>query len=359
MSPHRHSIFCILPPHILEQIAVNAPEAGQRQRALNTLSIAGTLRTQRLGLSLLAPPPAARARRRHWSLQDVRKQRTIYTAKGSQSLPGMVIRREGQGRTGDKATDEAYEGLGATHDFYWRELERNSIDDEGMPLEATVHFGRSFDNAFWNGEQMVFGDGDGQLFQRFTRSLDVIGHELSHGVVEDEAKLAYLNQAGALNESMADVFGTLVKQYKRKQTVAQADWLIGAELLTSKVKGDGLRSMKAPGTAYDDPVLGKDPQPSHMRDFVRTLQDNGGVHINSGIPNRAFYLVAKALGGHAWERAGKVWYETLRDSRLKPNANFAAFARICTNTAGRLYGVGKEVEKVVRAAWTEVGVLTG
>ena len=355
MRPHRHSIFCILPPHILENIASSADNVAQRQKALAALSIGSTLRTQRLGMALTAPP-SPRGRRGHWSLKEVKKQRSLYSAKGTERLPGILVRQEGQGSSGDKAVDEAYDGLGATHDFYWQIFERNSIDDEGLPLSATVHFGRGFDNAFWNGEQMVFGDGDGELFQRFTRSLEVIGHELSHGVVEDESKLAYLNQSGALNESLADVFGSLVKQRKKKQTAAQADWLIGSGLLTSKVKGRGLRSMKEPGTAYDDPVLGKDPQPGHMRDYVRTFQDNGGVHINSGIPNRAFYLVAEALGGHAWERAGRVWYEALRDSRLRPNSGFSAFAKICVNQASRLFGASKEVEKAVQSAWSEVGV---
>ena len=161
-----------------------------------------------------------------------------------------------------------------------------------MPLNGYVHFGQDYDNAFWNGQQMVFGDGDDDLFNRFTLSLDVIGHELTHGVTEDEAQLVYYREAGALNESVSDVFGSLVKQRVLNQTADQADWLIGAELLTDAVDGVALRSMAHPGTAYDDAVLGKDPQPAHMDDFVTTFADNGGVHINSGIPNRAFYLVA-------------------------------------------------------------------
>ena len=218
-----------------------------------------------------------------------------------------MVRREGDAPTGDVAVDEAYDGLGATFALFWEAYQRNSIDDAGMPLDATVHYDQDYDNAFWDGTQMVFGDGDGELFNRFTISLDVIGHELTHGVTEKESGLAYFNQSGALNESISDVFGSLVKQRLLGQTADQADWLIGAELLTAKVNGVALRSMKAPGTAYDDPVLGKDPQPGHMNDFVRTNQDNGGVHINSGIPNRAFYLAATAIGGKAWDQAGQIW----------------------------------------------------
>ncbi len=114
--------------------------------------------------------------------------------------------------------------------------------------------------------------------------------------------------------------------------------------------------MKAPGTAYDDPVLGKDPQPSHMDDFVETTADNGGVHINSGIPNRAFYLVATALGGHAWERAGQIWYDTLHDAKLRPGSHFSAFARATVRSATRRYGADSEEAASVQAGWEQVGV---
>jgi Zn-dependent metalloprotease len=206
---------------------------------------------------------------------------------------------------------------------------------------------------------MVFGDGDRELFNRFTISVDVIGHELTHGVTEDEAALTYAYQSGALNESVSDVFGSLIKQSDpaNQQTAAAADWLIGAGLLASGVQGVALRSMKDPGSAYDDPVLGKDPQPKHMRDFIHTTRDNGGVHINSGIPNHAFYLAAVAIGGYAWEKAGRIWYETLRDSRLRPNTGFSRFARLTVDAAGRLYGSSSTEKKAVGSAWAEVGVI--
>jgi len=138
------------------------------------------------------------------------------------------------------------------------------VDNQGLPLLATVHFDANYDNAFWNGQQMVFGDGDGQLFNRFTISLDVIGHELTHGVTQTDAKLVYQDQSGALNESISDVFGSLVKQFALNQTADQADWLIGAWLFTANVQGVGLRSMKATGTTFIGPVLGQEPQPATM-----------------------------------------------------------------------------------------------
>ena len=232
---------------------------------------------------------------------------------------------------------------------------RDSIDDEGMPLRGIVHFGRKYDNAFWDGRRMIFGDGDGTLFVRFTKSLDVIGHELTHGVTEDEAGLEYFGQSGALNEHVSDVFGSLVKQYTLGQDAAQADWLIGAEILAPGV-GKALRSMEAPGTAFDHPVLGKDPQPDHWRRYVRTTDDNGGVHINSGIPNHAFYVTAMEIGGNAWEAPGEIWYETLRHPRLRPTATFGRFAHLTFLTAERLYGQGSDEANAVKKGWDTVGV---
>jgi Zn-dependent metalloprotease len=219
-----------------------------------------------------------------------------------------------------------------------------------------VHYGRDYDNAFWNGERMVFGDGDGDVFIGFTSSLTVIAHELTHGVTEHEGGLEYQGQSGALNESLSDVFGALAEQYAKAQTADEASWLIGEGIFAPSVQGAALRSLKAPGTAYDDDVLGRDPQPAHMDGYVQTEDDNGGVHINSGIPNRAFYLVATALGGNAWERAGLVWYRTITGD-LSPTADFAAFAGATLAAATAEYGEDSEVVGAVRAGWTGVGVL--
>jgi Zn-dependent metalloprotease len=284
------------------------------------------------------------------------KRRTIYDAGHQETLPGTLIRGETARPGKDRSANEAYDYSGAVYDFYQQVFGRNSVDDKGLRLDSTVHYGQKYDNAFWNGNQMVYGDGDGKIFQRFTKCLDVIGHELTHGVTQYEAGLNYQGQSGALNESMSDVFGCLVKQWSLKQTVARADWLVGKGLLTAKIKGVALRSMKEPGTAYNDPTLGKDPQPAHMKDYYKGSEDNGGVHINSGIPNKAFYLTAAAIGGFAWEKAGKIWYTALCN-RLRPSSDFKA-ARLATiSAAAQLYGPGSDEQKAVTAAWTEVGVV--
>ena len=348
-----HPIYCIIPPYVLDSISRNGT-ADQRNAAVRTRSVDNTFRALRLATqaSRFAPgqgAPAAPA-------APAQKRRTIYTANNTQNLPGTVVRNEGQGPTGDVAADEAYDGLGATFDFFDDVYGRNSIDDQGLPLDATVHFGSNYNNAFWNSAQMVFGDGDGEIFNRFTIAVDVIGHELSHGVTEDESQLQYFNQSGALNESMSDVFGSLIKQKLNNETAAQADWLIGEGLLAAGINGVALRSMKDPGTAFDDPLLGKDPQPKHMSKFVHTFEDNGGVHINSGIPNHAFYQLATKLGGHAWEKAGLIWYDSLRDPRVRPNSGFSRFAKITVSVAGARFGSTSAERKAVQDAWAAVGI---
>ena len=222
--------------------------------------------------------------------------RTISDADHRETLPGRVVRREDQPPTGDPAVDEAYDGLGATFALLRDAYGRSSLDGAGRPLDATVHFARDYDNAFWDGERMVFGDGDGEVFVRFTASLSIIGHELAHGLTQYTANLVYQGQSGALNESVSDVMGALVEQYDRGQSATEASWLIGAEVFGPQVQGRALRSLADPGTAYDDDLLGRDPQPAHLDDYIETDEDDGGVHLNSGIPNRAFYLAARALG---------------------------------------------------------------
>lgn len=281
--------------------------------------------------------------------------RTISDAQNTETLPGVVVRAEDDDPVEDVTVNEAFDGLGATFELLLDAFGRNSLDDAGAPLDATVHYGVDYDNAFWDGERMVFGDGDGEVFLGFTGSLSVIGHELAHGVVQHTAGLEYQGQPGALNESVADVFGALTEQFSSGQTAEEASWLIGDGIFTDAVEGRALRSMLEPGTAYDDDELGKDPQPAHMRDFVVTTEDNGGVHINSGIPNRAFALTARALGGHSWERAGQVWYRALTGG-LSSTADFRAFADATADAAAQLYGEESEVVTAVRDAWTTVGV---
>lgn len=346
MNHEHHHVCFIVPPHILKHLAASS-NAEVRENAHHALEVSAAARGKRTAIGpfvgLLAASPGV-------------KRRTVYDEKGGTKLPGKLVRSEGGKATSDVSVNEAYDYAGDTYDFYNAVFSRNSVDNKGMRLDSSVHYNHKFNNAFWDGTQMVYGDGDGQIFTRFTACIDVIGHELTHGVTQFTSALDYQAQSGALNEHFSDVMGSLVKQWTLKQSAAQADWLIGKGLLAPGVKGVALRSMKAPGTAYNDPkTLGRDPQPADMKHYVNTNQDNGGVHINSGIPNKAFYNVAAAIGGNAWEKAGKIWY-TAFTNKLGHAAQFADAANATYETAGELYGVGKAEQIAVGEGWKKVGI---
>lgn len=411
-----HSAFCsIVPPYLLQQIAVldgradfgdaggpspRAPQGpsvlppDQRERvaeaARRTMELDEGMRRRREvftergrrdhrdGRGLLPGPrstpgaidsPALTTGSTHTRSQTTTgatetpsPHRSIHDAKHGTTLPGTLVRAEGASASKDVSVNQAYDGLGDTWQLYWQAYQRNSLDGKGLPLVATVHYERNYDNAFWDGDQMVFGDGDGTYFNGFTSSVDVIGHELTHGVTQFTAGLTYVGQSGALNESISDCFGSMVKQHSLGESAAEADWLIGEGLFTSKVKGVALRSMKAPGTAYDDPVLGKDPQPADMDGYADLPHDadhdNGGVHTNSGIPNRAFYLAATGIGGTSWEGAGAVWYDVLTSSGIPKDLDFAGFAQRTVDAAAARFGASSAAVTAVREAWETVKVLT-
>lgn len=348
MSCCPNPIHCILPPYVLDKLAESG-DPKVRRLAIEAIARSAALRATRTALAQLpamAAIPSA----------DGKKERLIYDMRhqGSSFLPGRLVRREGEPKSTDPAVNEAYDYSGVTYDFYRKLFERNSLDDRGMALISSVHLGLSYNNAFWNGEQMAYGDGDGSIFIRFTKSLDVVGHELTHGVVTHTSNLDYRNESGALNEHFADVFGSLIKQWKKKQTAAKADWLIGPDIMGPGTRAKALRTFRE-GPAYEnDPVLGTDPQPKHLKDKYLGPSDSGGVHINSGIPNHAFFLVATSLGGNAWEKAGRIWYDTLR--ALNRTSDFAQMAAMTGQSAAALFGHGSTEEKAVVNAWKAVGL---
>lgn len=336
------SFESIIPPYLHEEIARNAATAEQREAALSEL---------------------ARDAKHHTVAEPPRQlKRTVYDSQHSSDDPpsrGKVAIQEGgalisEAEDPTKNANECYVGLKTIYDFFFEFFRRDSINSRGMPLDAFVHYGVNFKNAFWNGRELVFGDGDGIIFNGFTDELDVIAHEYSHGVVQYTSPLDYTFQSGALNESLADVFGIMVKQWAEKpgspQTACQSNWLIGEGIWAAGINGRALRDMRYPGTAYDDDRIGTDPQPSHWRDFKKLdiSQDNGGVHINSGIPNRAFYNAATMIGGYAWKGAGPIWYKALTSGKLSKNATFKEFADITIANAG-------EHGDKVKEAWRLVG----
>ena len=342
-------ICSIIPPHIFNHLSQSADPQSQ-MTGLRGLQITARLRAQRTQMSVAsaraADTPGVLTRR-------------VYTALNHEVLPGTLVRPEGGAATRDAPSDQAYDGAGAVWQFYKDVFGRDSLDGRGLRLDSTVHYGAGYDNAFWNGSQMIYGDGDGHLMHHFTGALDVIGHEMTHGVTQNESALVYLGEPGALNEHLSDVFGILVKQRTLGLDAASSDWLIGVGILIPPrplphgAVCRALRDMLAPGTAYRGLTIGDDPQPSTYADLYNGSADNGGVHINSGIPNKAFATYARAVGGNAWETPGRVWYQTATSAGLPSNATFAQFKATTLRVAAE---VAPSTVKALEQAWSAVGV---
>lgn len=343
----------IIPPHLLRKLEETAETDEQREFWAKVRDVDHGHREQRLSVD---PREQEREQPERRPAGPAAPDRVVYDANNGTDLPGEQVRAEGGAESKDAAVNQAYDGVGATWKLFNEVYGRDSIDGNGMQLLSSVHYDRNYANAFWNGSQMVFGDGDGKVFKGFTNSVDITGHELTHGVTQHTANLDYEGQAGALNEHLSDVFGSLAKQYALGQSADEADWLIGEGIFADGINGVALRSMKEPGTAYDDPKLGKDPQPAHMDQFVQTAEDNGGVHINSGIPNKAFHLAATEIGGNAWDGAGQIWYKTLTEANLPKDADFATFAQATVDTAKAMHGENSTQAQAVASAWEQVGV---
>lgn len=300
-------------------------------------------------------------------------RRQVFDSECFDELPGELQRREGEPPSGDLAVDRAYDGAGLTWQFFHDVLGRNSVDANGMTLTSSVHYGSAFSNAIWNGYQMMYGDGDGTVFGCFTSALEVIAHEITHGVTQFTAQLVYQGEAGALNESFSDVFGIVVKHWSRRNETERPNWLIGESLLLPPAGARALRDMENPGTAFrDNRYLGDDLQVGHYADFYRSDTDNGGVHINSGIPNRAFVIAATAIGGETWGIPARIWYTALtggpRDPAtnevidpelsLKPDSGFKDCAALTILLARALHRDQPSVAEAVAEGWLRTGVIT-
>jgi Zn-dependent metalloprotease len=276
------------------------------------------------------------------------KRREVYDMKQSANtdeLPGQgPISTENQGSLpNDEDANKAFDGSGHTFDFYKEIFQRTSIDNKGMVLISCVRFGENYGNAFWTNKYMVYGEGGDGFFRRGRMSdLSVCAHELTHGVTDYEANLNYYDEAGGLNEGMSDIFASMCEQWVNKETVKDAHWLIGKDMVEN---GTALRSMKEPGKAHP-----MDGQIAHCDDFEPT-QD---PHVSSGIPNRAFYVTCMEIGGHSWEKAGKIWYIALKDA-LSEDSTFQEAANATFTIAGQFYGSDSKEQKAVEKGWSDVG----
>ena len=344
-----------IPPYMVEYIRRNSKDKKLIDAMAATKRATATLRHMRM--AMLGVPLRASA-----AALLPKLTRRIFDAKKSTDALQKLVRKEGGKASKDVAVNEAYDHSGKTFEFYAKVLGRASVDNNNKALTSSVHYQEDpqfgYDNAFWDGSQMIYGDGF--IFNRMTLSLDVVAHELTHGVTQFEAGLKYENESGALNEHMSDVFGVLVRQWaNNERDPAKADWSVGRGIFRKAgLEAQSLRSMSAPGTAYNNPDFGKDEQPALMKNFVHLPNteegDFGGVHYNSGIPNKAFFLACKALGQPAWDVMGRVWYTALSE-RLRDNADFKKCAFETISVASDFFGA--TARKAVAKAWVDVGVI--
>lgn len=333
----------IIPPHLVERLPAE-------ERALKIRRDFGKDASVRAVRSLIAPDPEL-------TCASVPANRSVWTASEGWSLPGTMLRDDLDPEVSDGEINRLWRMSGEILEFLYDIYGWSGVNGAGTDLPCVAHYGHAYANAFWNGELLAIGDGDDVYFTTFLADSTVVAHETGHGIIQNTVGLEYHGQPGALNESFADVFGVLAEQYALQQAAEEADWLIGQGIFTPDVQGTALRSLKAPGTAYDDPNLGKDPQPATMAKYVQTTKDNGGVHINSGIPNHAFYLASVSVGGHAWEQTGRVWLDTVLQGRVSSTAGFLSFATATVAAASDRFGPFSQVKTSVERAWQAVGVL--
>ena len=307
--------------------AIEYEKQWRRLRAVHTELSAASSRLERG-----AAPPAPKI--------------TVFDCKHGTTLPGVPVAAPGK----DATSERAFAETAAVAAFYEQLFGRNSVDDAGKTLMSSVHFSVDYNNAFWNGTQMVYGDGDGNIFVDFTKASDVIGHELTHGVTQFSAQLEYSDEPGGLNESVSDVFGSMFKQWRKGQTVDKADWLIGKEIIGRGAKARGfecLRDMSNPAAKH---CLA--PQPTRFSEFRPGMDP----HESSGIPNLAFYNAAVAIGGYSWQKAGQIWYKALTGFGPQPNMTMKAFAQKTRKVAKTLFPRDTSTMAAVDRAWKAVGL---
>lgn len=291
-----------------------------------------------------------------YQMKDTTKAMTgqilTYTAKNQQVEPGTLVANTSSTFNTEslKAPVSAHYNAGIVYDFYKNLFGRNSIDNNGMSIISTTHYDNAYNNAFWDGSQMVYGDGDGSTFTYLSGDLDVVAHELTHGVTSYSANLNYSNQSGALNESMSDVLGVLCETYDKYNVKGggtwsfnSADWVVGDEVYTPGTSGDALRSLANP-KLYS--------QPDNMSGYVNTTSDNGGVHTNSGIPNKAAYLIASTIGN---EKTSRIYYRGLT-TYMTSTTDFLGARNALVKAATDLYGASSAEVTAVNNAFDTVGV---
>lgn len=273
---------------------------------------------------------------------------TLFDCRQTQSLPGLQIKDPAHSK--DASVQRAHDETDLMATFLREIFKRNSIDNAGITLMSSVHYGKKYNNATWNGLQMIYGDGDGELFIDFTSGIDVIGHELAHGLTQYTLQLEYDDEPGGLNESLSDCFGMMFRQWRLKHDAAHADWLLGGDIIGPLTRERGytcLRDMAEPDGKH---CLA--PQPAHYGQ----LKSGQFPHAASGPPNLAFCTACKQIGGNSWETIGQVWYQVITTAGLVPRMGMAQFAAKTRKQATELFGKDSPAEAAVDAGWKKVGL---
>ncbi|MBO9128845.1 M4 family metallopeptidase [Bacillus sp. 165] len=289
----------------------------------------------------------------YYYLQDNTRGNGVYTydAKNRSRLPGSLWTDTDNvfNASYDGAAVDAHYYAGKTYDYYKNTFGRNSYDDKGAQLKSTVHYNRNYNNAFWNGSQMVYGDGDGVTFRSLSGGIDVVGHELTHAVTEYTSGLIYQNESGALNEAISDIFGTIIEFYDNRNP----DYEIGEDVYTPAKAGDALRSMSDPAK-YGDP--------DHYSKRYTGTQDNGGVHTNSGIINKQAYLLAVGgtfygvtVPGIGLNKVAAIYY-VANNEFLTQSSTFSQARAALVQAAAKLYGAASAEVNAVNKSFDAVGV---
>lgn len=275
----------------------------------------------------------------------LRQARETFASSGS---PGDIEVFDANGSWDDTPDEKAGEDLPQAARLHAMAAQTASLLGTVDVPDGVVRYGEDYANAFYDGRHLVFGMGDGEVFGDFTLSLDIFAHEFGHRLIDVGPALEYAGEPGALNESIADVMGVCVRSSQQAPGTPR-NWRIGDTLFLDGTSA--LRNMLAPGTAYANHLLGRDPQVGHMSAYVHTYKDNGGVHLNSGIPNRAFAVFVESSGLVMHEIPLAIWLKTLALSG--PLTNFFYFAQASVKVADEVGGHGA----VLKAAWNEVGVM--
>jgi Zn-dependent metalloprotease len=337
----------IIPRDVLTRLSQD-PELGAelRKNMLDTAQISHQMRELRVQAGLLTSVALAHAAA--LPVLAAAPAVTAYDCKHTSNLPGTPV--PNPGGSGDPTAKRTFAETTKVAKFYKDVFGRNSIDNHGMTMMSSIHYGSKYNNAMWNGSQMIYGDGDGSIFIDFTNGDDVIGHELTHGVTQHTLQLAYSDDAGGLNESMSDCFGSMFRQWEHKQDVNHADWLIGHDIMGPVSKQRGftcLRDMANPAAKH---CLA--PQPTQYSQITPGMDP----HYSSGPPNLAFYTACKTFGGKSWEHIGKVWYDSLTGFGPDPNMKMKPFADRTRQVAHTKFSGTPAVAAAVDKGWKHVGL---